>query len=59
MRGIEYPEISGQTAPWWTHPGVIVRIAAIPWLMPGLLAAILLRRAGRAEPRPHANHAEQ
>ena len=35
LHGIEYPEISGQTAPWYTQPGVIVRIPAIPWLMPG------------------------
>lgn len=46
LRGIEYPEISGQTSPWYTQPGVIVRIPAIPWLMPGLLAAFLLRAAG-------------
>jgi hypothetical protein len=46
LHGIEYPEISGRTAPWYTQPGVIVRIPAIPWLMPGLLAAMLLRRAG-------------
>jgi hypothetical protein len=43
LHGIEYPEISGQTAPWYTQPGVIVRIPAIPWLMPGVLAVILLR----------------
>lgn len=45
-RGIAYPEISGQTAPWYTQPGVIAGIPAIPWIMPGLFAAILLRRAG-------------
>jgi len=48
LRGIEYPDISGQTAPWYTQPGVIVRIPAIPWLMPGVLGAILLRAAGSA-----------
>lgn len=47
LRGVEYPEISGHTAPWYTQPGVIVRIPAIPWLIPGLLAATLLRRANR------------
>ena len=46
LHGIEYPEISGQTAPWYTQPGVIVRIPAIPWLMPGVMAAMVLRRAG-------------
>ena len=47
MRGIEYPEISGQTAPWYTQPGIIVRIPAIPWLMPGILAVVLLHFGGR------------
>lgn len=51
LHGIEYPEISGQTAPWYTQPGVIVRIPAIPWLMPGVLGAMLLRAAG-ASPGP-------
>lgn len=46
MRGIAYPEISGQTAPWYTQPGVIAGIPAIPWVIPGMLAAVLLRRAG-------------
>jgi hypothetical protein len=50
LRGIEYPEISGQTAPWYTQPGVIVRIPAIPWLMPGLLGALLLRRPRETMP---------
>jgi hypothetical protein len=45
-RGFEYPEISGRTAPWYTQPGVIAGIPAIPWLMPTLMAAVLLRRAG-------------
>lgn len=54
LRGIEFPDISGQTAPWYVQPGVIVRIPAIPWLMPGVLGAILLRAAGATpnEPRP-------
>jgi hypothetical protein len=46
MRGLAFPEISGNTAPWYTRPGVIAGIPAIPWLMPGLLGAVLLRRAG-------------
>jgi len=43
MRGIAYPEISGQTAAWYTQPGIIAGIPAIPWIMPGMLAAVLLR----------------
>lgn len=48
MRGFEYPEISGRTAPWYTQPGVIAGIPAIPWLLPTLMAAVLIRRAGTA-----------
>jgi hypothetical protein len=46
MRGIDFPEISSHTAPWYTRPGVIAGIPAIPWFMPGLLGVVLLRRAG-------------
>lgn len=47
-RGFEYPKISGRTAPWYTQPGVIAGIPAIPWFMPTLMAAALIRRAGTA-----------
>ena len=50
MRGLQFPEISANTAPWYTQPGVIAGIPAIPWLMPCLLGAVLLRRAA-AEPK--------
>ena len=46
LRGLAFPEISANTAPWYTRPGVIAGVPAIPWVMPGLLAAVLLRRAG-------------
>ena len=46
MRGLVFPEISGNTAPWYTRPGVIAGIPAVPWIMPCLLGAVLLRRAG-------------
>ena len=48
LRGLEYPEISSSTAPWYTQPGVIASIPASPWIMPGLLGAVLLREAGAA-----------
>ena len=51
VRGFEYPEISGRTAPWYTQPAVIAGIPAIPWLMPTLFAAVLLRRAGARSQR--------
>lgn len=49
MRGLEFPEISANTAPWYTRPGVIAGIPAMPWVMPCLLGAVLLRRAGDAD----------
>lgn len=49
LRGLQFPEISANTAPWYTRPGVIAGIPAIPWFMPCLLGAVLLRRAGDAQ----------
>ncbi len=46
MRGVSFPEVSGDTAPWYLRPGVIAGIPAIPWIMPCLLGVVLLRRAG-------------
>jgi len=56
MRGLMFPEISANTAPWYTRPGVIAGIPAIPWIMPCLLGAVLLRRAG--ETRSQELHGE-
>jgi len=49
LRGLQYPEISANSAPWYTRPGVIAGIPAVPWIMPCLLGAVLLRRAGDAQ----------
>lgn len=49
LRGLQFPEISANTAPWYTRPGVIAGIPAVPWIMPCLLGAVLLRRAGDAQ----------
>jgi hypothetical protein len=49
LRGIQYPEVSANTAPWYTRPGLIAGIPAIPWVMPCLFGAVLLRRAGDAQ----------
>jgi hypothetical protein len=46
-RGVEFPEISARSAPWYTRPGVIAGIPAIPWVMPSLLGVVALRSAGR------------
>lgn len=49
MRGVTFPELSNDTAPWYARPGFIAGIPAIPWIMPCMLGVVLLRRAG--EPR--------
>lgn len=49
MRGVQYPDISSGTAPWYTRPGVIVGIPAVPWIMACLLGVVVLRRAGDAQ----------
>lgn len=46
MRGLSYPELSGDTAPWYFRAGFIAGIPAVPWIMPCLLGVVLLRRAG-------------
>lgn len=50
-RGLSYPELSSDTAPWYVRPGFIAGIPAIPWLMPGLLGVVVLRRAGDEQRR--------
>ena len=49
LRGLQYPEVSATTAPWYTRPGLIAGVPAVPWIMPCLLGAVLLRRAGDAQ----------
>jgi hypothetical protein len=46
-RGLAFPEISANAAPWYTRPGVIAGIPAIPWIMPCLLGVVALRSAGK------------
>jgi hypothetical protein len=50
LRGLSFPEISSDTAPWYTRPGVIAGIPAIPWVMLCLLGVVSLRRAGNSQP---------
>lgn len=49
VRGLAFPEISANTAPWYTRPGVIAGVPAIPWVMPCLLGAVLLWRTRRPQ----------
>jgi hypothetical protein len=45
-RGISYPDPKALSTPWYTQPGFIVGIPAVPFIMPHLLGVVLLRRAG-------------
>ncbi len=46
IRGLQYPDPRALSAPWYTSPGFIVGIPAVPFIMPFLLGVVLLRRAG-------------
>jgi hypothetical protein len=45
-RGLQYPDLTEQ---WFTMPGMIVGIPAIPWVMPYVLGVVALVRAARGE----------
>src|SRR5438067_5935657 len=47
IRGLQYPD--PRATPWYTSPGFIVGIPAVPFIMPFLFGVVLLRRAGDAQ----------
>jgi len=49
MRGLSFPDPAGGATPWYTQPGFIAGIPAVPWIMPYWLGIVILKRAG-AEP---------
>jgi hypothetical protein len=46
IRGLQYPDPRALAAPWYTNPGFVVGIPAVPFIMPFLFGVVLLRRAG-------------
>jgi hypothetical protein len=44
-----HPDPTGLSQPWYTIPGFILQIPALPLIMPALLGAVVLRRAGSKE----------
>jgi len=46
FRGMQFPDPKAVFEHWYTIPGYVAGIPAIPWIMPFLLGAVLLRRAG-------------
>jgi hypothetical protein len=49
MRGLAFPDPNALSTPWFTRPGFIAGIPAVPWIMPFLLGVVLLRRAGNEQ----------
>lgn len=48
-RGIAFPNPEVVFSHWYTIPGWVVGIPAIPWVMPCILGIVLLRRAGKEQ----------
>lgn len=46
LRGVSFPTPTASPDPWYTRPGFVVGVPAMPWVMPFLLGAVLLRRSG-------------
>lgn len=46
MSGMSFPDPRALSTPWYTQPGFVAGIPAIPFIMPFLLGVVLLRRAG-------------
>jgi hypothetical protein len=49
IRGLQYPDPRALSAPWYTNPGFVVGIPAVPFIMPFLFGVVLLRRAGEEQ----------
>ena len=54
IRGLSFPDPTAGATPWYTRPGFIAGIPAVPWIMPCLLGVVLLRRAGDESRNPKA-----
>jgi hypothetical protein len=54
MRGLSFPDPAALATPWYTQPGFVAGIPAIPFIMPFLLGVVLLRRAGDKQPSAKA-----
>jgi hypothetical protein len=46
IRGLHFPDPKALSAPWYTNPGFIAGIPAVPFIIPFLFGVVLLRRAG-------------
>jgi hypothetical protein len=55
IRGVHFPDPRALSAPWYTSPGFVVGIPAVPFIMPFLFGVVLLRRAGDAQSQKGPN----
>jgi hypothetical protein len=49
IRGLHFPDPRALSTPWYTSPGFVVGIPAVPFIMPFLFGVVLLRRAGKEQ----------
>jgi hypothetical protein len=52
IRGLHFPDPRALSSPWYTNPGFIVGIPAVPFIIPFLFGVVLLRRAGESDAAP-------
>jgi hypothetical protein len=52
IRGLDFPDPRALSTPWYTNPGFIVGIPAVPFVIPFLFGVVLLRRAGESGSAP-------
>jgi len=52
IRGSALPDPHALSTPWYTNPGFIVGIPAVPFIIPFLFGVVLLRRAGKSDGAP-------
>lgn len=50
IKVLEHPDPAAASQPWYTVPGFILGVPALPLIMPSLLGVVLLRRAGDEQP---------
>ena len=50
IKVLEHPDPAAASQPWYTIPGFILGVPALPLIMPSLLGVVLLRRAGNEQP---------
>src|SRR5438552_13519423 len=59
IRGLKYPDPRALSGPWYTNPGIVVGIPAVPFIMPFLFGVVLLRRTGEEQSQDGPNEATQ